>query len=319
MTQVFVTRTGAKYHAVYNCSGILDAEERNGHAIERWPTPLKYLHQEPCAICWPKTGTWDAWTQLEHRVEQAGGAEYERVFVRQVLRHVRDLRAFDVSVQRDAEGHSGKRYRLDFAIQGEGDRRVAVEIDGKDKAPGERSPDEIRRNVETRRADLLAAGWQVVNLSNERVANRSGECVAELESALREALRPAFREQVVDAVPVPTERRPEKSVPAPRSPEVAPAGSRHRPSRRLLLAAAAAVVVGLGTWAVVGSHEVEGPQRPNGFDCPSSAPVKGNLSEEGDKIFHQPGWRYYDRTAPEECFASAPEAEAAGYRPSAIR
>jgi micrococcal nuclease len=47
-------------------------------------------------------------------------------------------------------------------------------------------------------------------------------------------------------------------------------------------------------------------------DCPQSAPIKGNQSG----LYHVPGGTYYDVTNPEECFATASEAEAAGYEAS---
>jgi micrococcal nuclease len=48
----------------------------------------------------------------------------------------------------------------------------------------------------------------------------------------------------------------------------------------------------------------------SGNACPSEAPIKGNQSG----IYHVPGGQSYDRTNPEECFASEEEAQAAGYR-----
>ncbi|SFI99243.1 hypothetical protein SAMN05216561_1164 [Nocardioides psychrotolerans] len=82
---------------------------------------------------------------------------------------------------------------------------------------------------------------------------------------------------------------------------------------------AAVLIVAVGLWAVFKTDRGQEPQNPSGSECPSSAPVKGNLSGGGDKIFHEPGWTYYDKTTPEECFASVEDAEAAGYRPSAIQ
>ena len=54
-------------------------------------------------------------------------------------------------------------------------------------------------------------------------------------------------------------------------------------------------------------------------NCPDTHPVKGNNSgrqEERpvDPIYHVPGSRWYAVTGPEECFATAADAEAAGYR-----
>ena len=47
-------------------------------------------------------------------------------------------------------------------------------------------------------------------------------------------------------------------------------------------------------------------------DCPESHPIKGNASS---MIYHEPGRASYARTIPEYCFATAEDAEAAGYRP----
>jgi micrococcal nuclease len=51
-------------------------------------------------------------------------------------------------------------------------------------------------------------------------------------------------------------------------------------------------------------------------DCPASHPVKGNQGSRStaDWIYHPPGSRSYAVTDPEECFATAADAEAAGYR-----
>ncbi len=57
------------------------------------------------------------------------------------------------------------------------------------------------------------------------------------------------------------------------------------------------------------------PSPPDSWNCPSWAPIKGNASS---KIYHVPGGRYYDKTNPEECFASEAAARAAGYRASKL-
>ncbi len=53
-------------------------------------------------------------------------------------------------------------------------------------------------------------------------------------------------------------------------------------------------------------------------DCPTSRPVKGNDGERG-RIYHLPGESSYTKTRPEVCFASAAEAQKAGYRPTHSR
>lgn len=58
-----------------------------------------------------------------------------------------------------------------------------------------------------------------------------------------------------------------------------------------------------------------GPRRgvPQGSSCPEGLPVKGNQGSNG-WIYHDYSSSNYDRTQPEECFATAADAEAAGYR-----
>ncbi len=47
--------------------------------------------------------------------------------------------------------------------------------------------------------------------------------------------------------------------------------------------------------------------------CPDGYPVK---AKAGSGIFHVPGGRFYERTKPDRCYASAADAEADGYRRS---
>ncbi len=53
--------------------------------------------------------------------------------------------------------------------------------------------------------------------------------------------------------------------------------------------------------------------------CPDDAPIKGNIRDrnpdKGAKIYHLPGDNGYAQTKPERCFATAADAEAAGFRP----
>ena len=50
---------------------------------------------------------------------------------------------------------------------------------------------------------------------------------------------------------------------------------------------------------------------PEGEACPAGYPIKAN---ERSMIFHVPGGRFYERTIPERCYATAEDAEADGYR-----
>ncbi|MGH1564418.1 HNH endonuclease family protein [Mumia sp. DW29H23] len=58
-----------------------------------------------------------------------------------------------------------------------------------------------------------------------------------------------------------------------------------------------------------------GGATPSGKACPASAPIKGNVPDDGgDRIYHAPGTRSYAVTIPEACFATVAAAEAAGFR-----
>jgi endonuclease YncB( thermonuclease family) len=61
--------------------------------------------------------------------------------------------------------------------------------------------------------------------------------------------------------------------------------------------------------------------RPAGHTDPERCTIKGNVNDRGERIYHLPGQRYYDRTqiSPakgERYFCSEAEARAAGWRPS---
>jgi len=49
---------------------------------------------------------------------------------------------------------------------------------------------------------------------------------------------------------------------------------------------------------------------------PNGETIKGNINSKGEKIYHVPGGRYYDRVIPERWFFTEEEARAAGFRPS---
>lgn len=54
-----------------------------------------------------------------------------------------------------------------------------------------------------------------------------------------------------------------------------------------------------------------GRTTPWGKNCPSTHPIKGNASS---KIYHLRSDDYYERTMPEDCFATEADAQGAGYR-----
>lgn len=71
-----------------------------------------------------------------------------------------------------------------------------------------------------------------------------------------------------------------------------------------------------GLWGACPLPSPTAAPTPSGKPCPPDRPIKGNVASSGEKIYHVPGGAFYDRTDPEECFASETEAQAAGYRPS---
>ena len=45
----------------------------------------------------------------------------------------------------------------------------------------------------------------------------------------------------------------------------------------------------------------------------NSCVIKGNINSKGNKIYHMPGQRDYDKTVAEEIFCTEEEAQAAGF------
>lgn len=295
----------------------------------------------PCQVCWHPQPWWDEWEQLAHEVERDPDSGLaEAPFVRQVLRRVEGLRASYVRRQYETQA-GGRTYRLDFVVERPGLERIAFEVDGWNKAPGSKSPEQVRREVEQRRAKLRETGWRICNISNEAVLSRSRDAIAEVEGALRDAERPKgslFELPPPPAAAAPATPRPAPMptpAPLPSSPTPtgtpAPAPAAHataqpesRGSSRRFTYVVAAGLIGCAVAALAiflaGQREpAESPAAPVGQDCPSSAPIKGNSTESGEKIFHEPGWRYYEATRPEECFNDAAGAGAAGYRSSEVQ
>ena len=96
---------------------------------------------------------------------------------------------------------------------------------------------------------------------------------------------------------------------------------RPRSITRPLFASLLLATAGLGSAAAQVEPSPSGASVPpiSKDDCPASHPVKGNNAgrvEERplDPIYHVPESRWYAATDPEDCFASAADAEAAGYR-----
>jgi len=309
VTTVIITRTGERYHASAVCPSFADSEARRGRPVRGRQVELRGVQLEPCSICWPETPNWDPWTQLAHRVERTGDSPYEVEFVQRVLRQVPGLRASDVQPQRKAISRSGRTYFIDFVIEPHGGRQVAVEIDGYRKTL-EKSEDTIRRETESKRADLVATGWKVINFSDTQVMSRTAECIDQLRAELSDAVSP----------------RPDLPVAAPHPgagsgqlpPAVQMSTTRPRRTGLLTLLVVAVLIAGsLLVWKLTSAGTAGLSPLPDGV-CPTEAPIKGNVSQSGERIFHEPGWRYYESTNAEECFKTPSDAESAGYRASEV-
>lgn len=87
----------------------------------------------------------------------------------------------------------------------------------------------------------------------------------------------------------------------------------------------------LGIWSVENYAREDGfhPQETKPAPAPSKQPqasakpgsgnsgsclIKGNINSKGDKIYHVPGSRHYEKTNPEKWFCSEQEAQKAGFR-----
>ena len=283
---------------------------------------LRGLTQTPCARCWPVTDSWDQWTQLTHEVERLGDSPFEGQFVDRVLRHVPRLTPSEVSPQIKTEGASGRTYIVDFLLRTPSGERVIVEIDGTDKAPGERSVEQVQRRVEERRTDLQRRGWRMLNLSNNRVVTHSEECITEVDMLLQDTVHPTrvtgtatdpFQHAGALADQQPSSAEPTHQLQTRQQSSSGPSG------RGWLLALGALIAAaGIGFFLLVPGDGSPGTE-PTGPDCPASAPIKGNDAGDGEKIYHRPAWRYYEATWPEQCFSRPQEAEDAGYRPSEVQ
>lgn len=54
--------------------------------------------------------------------------------------------------------------------------------------------------------------------------------------------------------------------------------------------------------------------KPNGTDCPTNAPIKGNINKKGNNIFHEAKAKNYKAIKPEICFADVATAQKAGFK-----
>ena len=90
--------------------------------------------------------------------------------------------------------------------------------------------------------------------------------------------------------------------------------SAHVPAAPTAPTAPIATVPALASTTAVVPAVGQGAAAPSGGACPPNFPIKGNIRSDGTKIYHLPNDPTYARTHAEQCFATADDAQAAGFR-----
>ena len=208
MTQVWITRSGGRYHRFADCSGISDGHAKaRSEGYPNWPVQKVELRTapdsvRPCAVCWGSELARDRWLGKVLETEVHTETQYEALFLESVLRRVDGLDPDHVRAQRVVTGASGDSYRLDFAIERPGAVPIALEVDGFEKAGTSNEMGRFEQSrASKRRNDLDAAGWRVLHFTNTDVANRPGECRLEIERALVRADQIQAARTVVEKPP----------------------------------------------------------------------------------------------------------------------
>lgn len=121
----------------------------------------------------------------EHGSTLAKNHGWELRFLSEVLARVPSLRPDHVSPQHPFRDMSGGRRYIDFAIL-IGDRRLAVEVDGFDKA-GLGGPTPERHVDFTERQNALSLqGWSVLRFTNRQFSRDPETCVRHLELTVKD-------------------------------------------------------------------------------------------------------------------------------------
>ncbi len=307
---VYFTAGGGRWHERADCEALVQGQaEAAGkglpnHPVQRVPRS-RVGNRTACGCCVMSDTSSDNVQPMPPLDNLKTETEYERVFADRVLQPLAEMSAWTVEAQKSIIVN-GKTYRPDFALTLP-PLRIAIEIDGKDKGPGGADHDAWTR----RQTALVNAGWEVLRFTNRQVMHEQEYC----------------RRQVAVAVARLQERQerhsasPAQSSPSATAPTRAPtptASGNSGPRRAGLVVAGVVAAVAVGALVLSGSGgSGQGPVPPTAGDrypCPASQPIKGNVSQSGERIYHQRGDAFYERTAAEKCFPDAAAAEAAGFR-----
>ncbi len=325
---VLRTRTGMRYHANRECEGLAEAaavfEVDYRDALADGLTP--------CQVCRPPAGDpvdprAQAWRVAYQRWvnDNPTMPTGERWLATRVLPQVPGLSPDEVHTQVPV-ATPDMSYVVDDAIRS-GEARLAIEVDGRIKSGSAPTADEIAA-ASRREHAIAAAGWTVVRFPNARVGDDPDGCAAELGQFLARARDSSSGTPRAETLP-------ELTLPAPPTGRVAPAQSDPMPqplvaglpsgeSRGrgwLVVAVIAVIVLGVGLVVWLASSRVPASVEPvpiagGLFGCPTTHPIKGNVNDSGERIYHVPGSRFYDTVGPERCFLDEAAAESDGYRAS---
>ena len=288
--------------------------------------------------------SWDDWIAPRLKDLTDGSYGHELRFVKLVLSQVKDLSPASVTHQVDFKDIAGRNRRLDFVIDdGQMARAIAIEVDGRDKTGKlptqtehddfatrqnavtpkfhllrctnhqvDKNPEELRKQIEKgiaiERADLLRQG---------RLAAEAG-ARAGAEAATAEVQRIYAQQGQANTpqggkISISTD---DLTPPIQRSLATAGAVAAKPSLNTGIIAAVVAVALIFGLFLLIESgskNEADTGVEPTDYQtCPEDYPLKGNQSG----IYHSPGQDYYDKTDPEECFATEGDAVRAGYRAS---
>ena len=269
-TRVWVTTSGASVPTVYHesprCQSIRGSSgSTRGRALRGLDGSRR------CTQCWP---TLDGFDLVAHDTERDGDSDFEVVFVRRVLERVRGLAPQDVVPQKKLKLNDGTSVRVDFYLERAGRGALVVELDGYEKTP-DAPPREVHRRDKAKRRrieqdlKLEVVDFANIDLSDPHLVVRDMEARLSLEVTVRQPVLAQEQD----------------------------AGTEGHGSRRRLLIVGAALVclvaAVLAVWLFWGRERALVTPLKGGT-CPAEAPIKGNVNEAGEKIFHEPGWRYYE-------------------------
>lgn len=262
---------------------------------------------------------WRSW--LKHwkpvMLEQS---HHEYEFARRVLTNVAGLAPSEVTPQREFTDEMGSARRMDFAIERDC-CRIAIEVDGFDKTgEGRGMNSDEHADYTMRERSLVALGWTVLRFANREMYEDSGKLALQIRARLQDAEREsAARSNQGSESPAPHQEITVGAA-APSSAADPPSGEASKWRAGAAIAASVLIVACVILVTVIimssGDNGSTGVDPVSVDDCPASHPIKGNVSQSGEQIYHRPGDDFYARTNPERCFNSASAAESAGFRPA---